>query len=457
MMSEEGSEYKRLVEEIARVKGLSVAEVEEMVEKKIREFEGLIKKDAAALMLARSLGVEAETAHADVVGSLKLADLVPGFFGIEVEGVVIERGEPRESRRGDLFARLIIADETAAVPLVAWGPHAAKLRGVSLGDKAVFRNVSVRRRGNGVEVVFSERSSVEVEGSVEPGTLWRLSREYEARTLVLECGAASCSARACCLYGFTPDGTPASLMVPGELGEADYTRRVIAASRVSLRGTSPISARLYRGGVIDVVAGGQASREMGDVRGEFSLSGVLAGYIVFRAKGGRLFIVGGETPAAIAVFDDEEFLEAARSLGREVEVWGFRKSTRGLVANDCFKLNVLGPAAVRYSEGRLVEGGWIRASASLLDMSVYTRCMGNEVLVTLRMLIDDGVGRVRAFTSGVEALGRLLGLGPEDVCGEGAESIVEFAVEEARGADYVFSGFNDVERKVMYVLEVEGD
>ncbi len=445
------AEYRRLVEKIASEKGLRPEEVEEMVESRIDEFGGIINRDAAALMVAKSLGVEVDAGYTDVVHSLKLSDLVAGFQGIDVEGIVIERTPPRTSSRGELFARLVIADDTAAVPLIGWGEPAGKLADIELGDVIAALKVSVRRRGEGVEVFLTDRSSIRRLGKADPQNLWSLAEKFSARTIVLECGGASCGEETCCLYGRTPRGDPVQLLVPWKTDVEGYRGRIVAASRVTLREGGFLYARLYRGGVLDVVGEGG---EVG-VDSLFTASGVVVGYIVFRERGGRVYVADGESVRGLAVFSDSLFSVFAGLLGSEVEVLGVRRGARGDVLSDCASVTSKGVFRPSYAQSRILGShGWVEVDATLLDASVYYRCSGERVYVSLRGLVDDGTGRARFIASGEEALGVLLGLEASDLCGyEEVGSIIEYSLDEARGGDYLFRGLLDAEG-VFYVLEV---
>ena len=450
-----GEEYRDIVERIVSEKGVSREDVERMVEAKIEEFGGIIGRDAAALMVAKSLGVEIESSSPEVVRSLKLSDLVPGFQRIEVEGVVVERMEPRVSRRGELFARLVLADETAAVPLVGWGEPAEKFKGLALGDEVVVSQVSVRRRGQGVEVFVTERSQVRVVGRAGPEALWSLSRRWGARTLVMGCVKAACSADVCCLYGATPGGEPVSLLIPeAREGVEAFEGKYVAASRATLRGEGTLYSRLYRGGVVDVV-GEEARVDVEAVRRVFSTRGVVAGYVVFKEKGGRVFLVGEGGVRGVAVFNDNLFSILADAAGREVEAWGVRETARGPVLGDCAVVEDRGLYSPVYSRARLLgASGWVEVYATLLDASLYYRC-GDRFLATLRCTVDDGTGRARCIVSGEKAAALVLGLVEEDLCGyEGVEKIIEYSVDEVRGRDFLFRGFFDPERGTLYALEV---
>lgn len=444
-------EYKRLVEKIASEKGLSVEDVEEMVESRIEEFGGIINRDAAALMVAKSLGVEVETGYTDVLHRLKLSDLVPGFQGIDVEGIVIERMQPRTSSRGDLFARVVIADETASVPLVGWGEPASLLAGIELGDIVAAIKVSVRKRRDGVEVYLSDRSSIKRSGKADPQTLWSLAERFSARTLVMGCEAVSCGEEVCCLYGETLDGRPVQLVIPEKRDVEAYRGRIIAASRVTLRGVEEVYARLYRGGVIDAIGEWEG---VGAAKA-FSETGIVAGYTVFREKGGRVYLVKGGSVNPLAVFNDRLFASFAGLLGLEVEVLGVKKGARGSVLSDCASITPKGRYEAVYVPARLLgASGWVEVEATLLDASLYYRCEGEGVLVSLRGLLDDGTGRARCLVSGEEGVRAVLGLEAGDLCGyEEVGPIIEYSIDEARGNDYVFRGFLG-QNGVLYVLEV---
>ncbi|RLE76480.1 MAG: hypothetical protein DRJ56_04055 [Thermoprotei archaeon] len=172
MPEEDVSEIVRL---IAEKKSLSEDEVRELVRRRVEEFEGLITEYAAALMVAKELGVQVSGSKRSLASPLRIRDLVKGLRNVTVCARVVAVSPPRRySRKGRdvVVVKLLLSDGTGVVPLALWGDQAKMAEGLRPGALVRVRRAVVREFRGRLELSLASGGSVrvvdEAEASVPP-------------------------------------------------------------------------------------------------------------------------------------------------------------------------------------------------------------------------------------------------------------------------------------------------
>ena len=152
--------YEEIVLKINQNMGMPVAEIEERVEKKLKQLSGLISKEGAAHIVANELGVKV---FEPLSGKLQIKNIVSGMRDVETLGKVMQVYEIREfsneSRSGKV-ASMLIGDETGSIRVVMWGAQADNVANIAQGFVVKVIGGYVRENNGRKEIHLNDRSQV---------------------------------------------------------------------------------------------------------------------------------------------------------------------------------------------------------------------------------------------------------------------------------------------------------
>lgn len=155
--------YEQYLGALTRQSGLSQRDIEEKIEKKLKDLSGLISRDGALHIVANELGVKLENTLTG--GILKLKDIVPGMKNLETAGKVIQVYELREftskDRKGKV-ASLLMGDETQTLRLTMWGEQAHTVEKVKPGDIIKISAGYVKDNRGQLEIYANERTVLDI-------------------------------------------------------------------------------------------------------------------------------------------------------------------------------------------------------------------------------------------------------------------------------------------------------
>ncbi len=154
---------EELIEKLVKLSGKSREEIEQMVEKKINEFNGLISRSGAILLVARELGVDLKEKK---VETKKIIDLEQWSKARVIAKVKKVFGKYKYSK-GE-FVVALLEDETGSIKAVIWNPKSELKEGETI--EAVGR-VKVNPKTGKVEFHidgnFKKAEAVQVERKKE--------------------------------------------------------------------------------------------------------------------------------------------------------------------------------------------------------------------------------------------------------------------------------------------------
>jgi len=152
---------ENIIERIKNEKGLSDAEINQMIEKKIEQLSGLVSREGAAHIVANELGVKL---FEPVEGRIQIKNVLVGMRRVEVAGKVLQLGAAREFETPDgkqgKVGSLMIGDESDVIRVVLWGSVADKLNEISEGDLIKIENGYVRERNGRKEIHLSDKGNI---------------------------------------------------------------------------------------------------------------------------------------------------------------------------------------------------------------------------------------------------------------------------------------------------------
>ena len=111
------SDEEKLIEELVKKSGKSREEIEELVENKIKEFNGLISRKGAILLVAKKLGVKLGESKEEYKEK-KIVDIEPWEL-VKVKGVIRKNYGVKEYSKGK-YQVITLGDETGVIKVVIW-------------------------------------------------------------------------------------------------------------------------------------------------------------------------------------------------------------------------------------------------------------------------------------------------------------------------------------------------
>lgn len=152
--------YEEIILKINEKTQMAVSEIEERVERKLKQLSGLISKEGAAHIVANELGVKI---FEPLSGKLQIKNILAGMRDVETLGRVMQVYELREfsneSRSGKV-ASMLIGDETGAIRVVMWGTQAENIANIGHGFVVKIVGGYVRENNGRKEIHLNDRSQL---------------------------------------------------------------------------------------------------------------------------------------------------------------------------------------------------------------------------------------------------------------------------------------------------------
>ena len=152
--------YGEIILKINESTKMATAEIEDRIEKKMKQLSGLISKEGAAHIVANELGVKI---FEQLSGRLQIKNIISGMRDVETLGKVLQIYEIREfatETRAGKVASILIGDETAAIRVVMWGAQADNVNNINSGDVVKVLGGYTRENNGRKEIHLNERSQL---------------------------------------------------------------------------------------------------------------------------------------------------------------------------------------------------------------------------------------------------------------------------------------------------------
>jgi len=152
--------YEEILLKINEKTKINVSELEEKVDKKLKQLSGLISREGAAHIIANELGVKI---FEPLSGKLQIKNVLNGMRDVETVGKVLQVSDVREFMKGDAVSKVasvLVGDETGTIRIVLWGAQADN--SISLGVNDVVKIIGgyVRENNGRKEIHLNERSQL---------------------------------------------------------------------------------------------------------------------------------------------------------------------------------------------------------------------------------------------------------------------------------------------------------
>ena len=139
---------------------MSVAEIEDRIEKKLKQLSGLISREGAAHIVANELGVKI---FEPLSGKLQIKNILTGMRDVETIGKVLQVSDTREFMRNDAVSKvasMLIGDETGTIRVVMWGSQADNAAALGSNDIVKIIGGYVRDNNGRKEIHLNDRSQL---------------------------------------------------------------------------------------------------------------------------------------------------------------------------------------------------------------------------------------------------------------------------------------------------------
>ena len=152
--------YEELVLKINEKTKIPISEIEERVDKKLKQLSGLISKEGAAHIIANELGAKI---FEPLSGKLQIKNILNGMRDVETVGKVLQVYEIREFFKNDRagkVASILIGDETGTIRVTMWGSQADNVTKIEPGNVVKIIGAYTRDNQGRIELQLNDRSQL---------------------------------------------------------------------------------------------------------------------------------------------------------------------------------------------------------------------------------------------------------------------------------------------------------
>ena len=152
--------YEEIILKINEKTKMTTAEIEDRIEKKLKQLSGLISKEGAAHIVANELGVKI---FEPLSGKLQIKNILTGMRDVETVGKVLQVSDAREFMKGDAVSKvasMLIGDETGTIRVAMWGSQADNAANLGMNDVVKIIGVYIRENNGRKEIHLNDRSQL---------------------------------------------------------------------------------------------------------------------------------------------------------------------------------------------------------------------------------------------------------------------------------------------------------
>ena len=152
--------YEEIILKINEKTQMQVSEIEDRIEKKLKQLSGLVSREGSAHIVANELGVKI---FEPLSGKLQIKNILSGMRDVETVGKVLQTYETREFLRNDSLSKvasMLIGDETGTIRVVMWGSQADNAAKLGANDVVKVVGAYVRENNGRKEIHLNDRSQL---------------------------------------------------------------------------------------------------------------------------------------------------------------------------------------------------------------------------------------------------------------------------------------------------------
>lgn len=440
---------------------LSREKIFRMIEERIKELEGLIDEDAAALLVAKELGVPLPllSISPHTKSRILLKDLIAGLQNVQIVACVL-KVVSWKLPDGKTMTKLLLADESACIEGVAWGETAEKIADwLKPGDCILLTRASVVKYKGRLEVKINDDSVIERVREQTFPPLDELLKRYSVNAFKLQVHQTVVGKDGVVVYGASDEGA-SCILIPKDIGVyipqqgdiifiqdpkpygRDIRRFILTkSSKIFKIGNTSIDISSFK--IVDLDKETISQTSIG-LRGRYVAT-------IPSKRGGFLILLsGGNGTASILTFN-ENVVNDLKQLkpASTVELMGLYATGHGLRLNPFYHLRPINHNhhSQRYfSEILSVVEGYVKIRATIISAVFRFKMLSSgEPIIGILMNVDDGTDWARAITSYEEAVQQLLRTSWEEIRELASSGILPellaYMEEELRGSDIEVQGY----------------
>ena len=152
--------YEEIILKINENTKMTTTEIEDRIDKKLKQLSGLISKEGAAHIVANELGVKI---FEPLSGKLQIKNILSGMRSVETVGKVLQVSDTREFMKNDSVSKvasMLIGDETGTIRVVMWGAQADNAINLGLNDIVKVAGGYVRENSGRKEIHLNDKSQL---------------------------------------------------------------------------------------------------------------------------------------------------------------------------------------------------------------------------------------------------------------------------------------------------------
>lgn len=169
--------FKKLKKKVAEALSISEEELDEMIKEKIKEFGGILLKDAALMMIAKEHGIDIDKKE---VEEFSIKDIEEGQINVEITGIVTDVSDVKTFKRKDgtegKYRRIVIADKTGTIGMTLWDDLAEM--DIKIGDILKIKRARARKWSDRLELSSTSETKIEKLENYE-GELPKIKEVYD--------------------------------------------------------------------------------------------------------------------------------------------------------------------------------------------------------------------------------------------------------------------------------------
>lgn len=153
--------YEQVLSKIQEATGLDQSQIEEKINQKLSDLNGLVSKEGAAHIVANENGV---VLFEQSTGPRKINEIIPGMGSATLVGKVTQVYDVREwnnDRGSGKVGSFFVGDETGSIRVTCWHEQTELMSGLAQGEIVQINNGYVKENNGRAEVHLNDKSTLE--------------------------------------------------------------------------------------------------------------------------------------------------------------------------------------------------------------------------------------------------------------------------------------------------------
>ncbi len=405
-----------------------------MIKERIDELGGLIDEEAAAMLIAKELGIKLSSKEGDFqLSSLKIKDISPGYKNIFLEAYILKVTNIYKFKRDNeirKYVRVLLGDDTGQIWMVLWDEKAIKAYKEYIpGDKVKIERGFCRRYKERIELGLLKDGNIQLLREVMSfKELNEIKDKFNLDILVFQIVDIIKNNKSTCIYCIDGNKKLYRLISYSEMQEIKK-KQVIILQDPRIREISENFSIIYLNGFTRMYLFNRypINRNIGELNPrpllnidtlssldnlynrDVDIEGIYIGFIPFRRRGGSLWLTNGKQNIRIPLFDDDllekiiriEPLNMIRIKGVSVRKRDDKNILRILPCSDI----VLTREKIKYPINEcshlfiITDNCLLKNKSTVISFSIGIKEYKNQIIGGLKVRVDDGTAQSNIITN----------------------------------------------------------